>query len=275
MAENEDWFVDVQAALDDTAVEVLEEESAPGLQSAPSAEAQPPVSDASPGSEPGAEPATPIVETAPVPESPSLNWDSPENPHYAATQKLAAITKLQEMYQAQQAEKLRKQQLEELADGDPTQAMKLQQFVEHERQPLVQRLNVTENELEMAAKLATVTDEAVRLVVPPEYQDRVYAEVRRMMSIPGGPAILQSDIQTRTQIKTEYETKIQQMQAQIAELQRGTEAKNELDQRIATGADHVGAGTGGTGSLESRWDAASNFDEAFDVIMQGIGLRPT
>ena len=272
MAENEDWFADVQAALDDTAVEVPEEDAAPGLQSAPSAEEQPPVSDASPES---AFVAEPVVETAPALEPPTQNWDSPDNPHYAAAQKLAAITKLQEAYQAQQAEKLRKQQLEELADGDPTQAMKLQQFVELERQPLVQRLNATENELEMAAKLATVTDEAVRLVVPPEYQDRVYAEVRRMMSIPGGPAILHSDIQTRTQIKSEYETQLSALKAELAELQRGTAAKNELSQRIATGADHVDTGTGGTGSLETRWDSASNFDEAFDVIMQGIGLRPT
>lgn len=269
---SDDWFDDVQAVLDADAADAPEESSAPELDSAPSTDEPIPAEGPSEATTPVvAESSAPVAEPTPV----QPNWDSPDNPHYAAAQRLAQMETIQRAFQERKAAELRQQQLAELADGDPAQVVKLRQFVEQAQQPLVQQLQATGNELETAAKLATVTEQAVQLVVPPEYQERVFAEVRRMMAIPGGPEILRNDIDTRTSIKSQYETEIQKLQGQIAELQKRTAARTELEERARTGADLVGAGAGTTGSFAERFNAASNFEEAFDAIADDLGLRQT
>ena len=102
MADTEDWFADVQAVLDADAVDAPEEPSAPELDSAP------PTAESIPAEEVPAEPVTePVVEaTAPVVEQTPAqpNWDSPDNPHYAAAQRLAQMEAIQRAFQQRKAE---------------------------------------------------------------------------------------------------------------------------------------------------------------------------
>lgn len=268
----DDWFADVQAVLEnDAAADDPIEDTAPDMDSTPSTEE--PVVAAEPTADPG---PAPVVEppAAAAPSPALVNWDDPANPYREPAQRMQQVSHLAERLQMQQAEKLRQQKLAELADGDPSQAQKITAFLQDAQQPLVQRATELETTLEHAAKLATVAERAITLIAP-ELTDRYHAEVERLMSLPGGPSVLENDIATRSTIRTEYEAKLAATNAELAELRKQLAARSELQERAQSGADTVGAGAGNGGSFAARWDAASNFEEAFDAIANEIGLRPT
>ena len=268
MADNTDWFEDVQAVLDGDAAEPAGD-SAPLLDTTPSADE--PIAADAPLEEVTAETATePVAQVAePIAEI-VQNWDSPDNPHYEKAQRLEKVQYLAQQLQQQQADKLRREQeserLRALSDDDPQRQTEIQNFIAQTQQPLIQRMQSVEQEIELAAKLATVYDEAVKLVIPQDQQAKVRAEVERMMSLPGGPEYLQRDIQTRQAERAGYQTELQQAQSRIAELERGTTVAAQVSDRMARGADLVDSGGGGVRSLETRWDDASSFDEAWGVI---------
>jgi hypothetical protein len=143
-------------------------------------------------------------------------------------------------------------------------------FVEKVEQPWKQQVAHVSGELESVAKLATVYDTAVRMVVPPELLPQVHAEVDRLMAVPGGPEVLSQTIEIRNAERGRYAGELERLRAENADLKLRTEARGVIDQRAANGADIVDSGTGTTGSFADKWDAASNFDEAFDALMETI-----
>ena len=275
MADNTDWFDDVQAVLDGDAAESVEE-SAPVLDSTPAndetiAAAEPTDAEAVTESvEESTEPEPVVAEavTEAVPESapPAIQWDSPDNPHYERAQRLAQVETLANRLQQQQAEKLAQDRIRSLADDDPQRVTEIQSFMNQAQQPLYHQIQTKEQEVEIAAKLATVTEEAIRLRVPKEMQAEVFAEVERMMKLPGGPDYLRQDIETRQSERSVYDKKIADYEKKIAELQRGTTVAAEVADRVARGADVVESGGGMGQGWETRWNDASNFEEAFDAF---------
>jgi hypothetical protein len=271
MSDNTDWFADVQAALDDSATEeVIETESVPEQESTPESDEsltvvdEAPTEDVTTEAEESAEESAPIAEQSTEPIRP--NWDSPDNPYYEPAKKLTQLQQLTQRLQEQQAEKLAQERVRALADDDPQRVAEIQQFLAQTQQPLWQQLDVKEQEVEYAAKLATVYDEAVKFVLTPEQHALVRSEAERMMRLPGGPDYLQHDLATRTSERSQYQQQLDKANKRIAELERGTSVAAQVNDRLERKADLVDSGSGAVTSLETRWNDASNFDEAFDVI---------
>lgn len=285
MADSTDWDADVMAVLHESAAEeVLETESAPDSDQSPenadpttvAADENPPetvesaVEESTDETAPVAEQAAQVL-TEPV----APNWDDDTNPYKAEARQLAQVRQLAQQLQQAQAEKLALEKMRALADDDPQRVTEIQQFLAQTQQPLLHQIQTKEQEVELAAKLATVYDEAVKFILTPEQQAQVHAEVERMMRLPGGPDYLQHDLSTRSQERSSYQKQLDAAQKRIAELERGTSVAAQVNDRVERKADLVESGSGVGQSLETRWDDASNFDEAFDVIAESIGLRRT
>lgn len=270
MADNTDWFADVQAVLDGDAADPVEE-SAPLLDTTPSATeaitavATPPEGPVSVVEE-STEPAPVVAESTPEPESKPVVWDSPDNPHYEASRKLQQLQSLAQQAQQQAAIKAEQERIRALADDDPQRVTELQNFITQNQQPLVAQIQTKEQEVELAAKWATVYDEAIKFVLTPDQQKTVLSEVERMMALPGGPEHLHHDIATRKQERSSYETELNRLRAENESLKRGSAVQAQVADRLERRADLVESGSGTGASLETRWNDASSFDQAFDVI---------
>jgi hypothetical protein len=270
MAEQTDWFADVAAVLDESTDTPVETEESTSLDAVGTPEETAQAEPEEPSSEQAnAEDSDEFVAATAETDGndavaePVPAWESPENPYFAKAQQLeqmqAQARYLVEQAARQRAQELQAQRIKALSDDDPERAIELQQFVSEAQQPIVQHAQRLESEVEFAAKLATVVDEAVKHVVPKQYQDQVYAEVERMMALPGGPDYLQRDLATRTAERSHYEGKILKLERQLA-------AQNVLKERAANGADTVESGNGQALGFQQRWDKAETFDEAFDAF---------
>jgi hypothetical protein len=270
MADN--WFEDVEAALNDSDEGAPEMEVTAPESESPTTEQPTELVVAEDSTQPILDTATPIVAAPEVPPVPATepqpqNWDDPNNPYKTRWQTLNTLA---ERLQEQQAEKLRQEEMLALADDDPSRVREITSFVEKVEQPWKQQVAHVSGELESVAKLATVYDTAVRMVVPPELLPQVHAEVDRLMAVPGGPEVLSQTIEIRNAERGRYAGELERLRAENADLKLRTEARGVIDQRAANGADIVDSGTGTTGSFADKWDAASNFDEAFDALMETI-----
>ena len=268
-----DWFADVEAALDDSADETALA-AAPENESVPEDEGLIAAEDDSPDEtvtedEPSETEEIAVADVVAVPPQ-APNWDSPDNPYAQEANQARQLKQLIALAQQQRGQQASQETLRALADDDPQRITEIQKFLSDQQAPLQQRVTVTEQELEVAAKLATVIDQAVEHLLPPEMQAMVRAEVERMMALPGGPEYLQRDIQTRKAERAQHGDEIAKLKAENAALRKQSTARQQVAARVASGADRVDSGTGGaTSGFQARWDAASNFDEAFDAIFGG------
>lgn len=267
MADNTDWFADVQAVLDGDAADIPTEDSAPLLDTTPSdTEAVTVVDEPTEPLVAATEPV-PVAEPDPAPAAPPvINFDTPDNPHYEKAKRLEQLEMLAQRAAEQKRQQDEVARIRALADDDPQRVTELQQFLAQNQQPLLHQIQTKEYEVEQAAKLATVTEAAVKFVLSPDQQAQVFQEVERMMALPGGPEYLHRDLETRKQEKSIYQKEIDRLRAENESLKRGTTVAAQVADRVARGADVVDTGTGAVPNLETRWNDASSFDQAFDVI---------
>lgn len=219
---------------------------------------------------PDAEPAPQAVAADPV----LPVWESDANPYFAEVQKQRA---LQEHYQRAQAEKLRVERIKALSDEDPARAREIADFVMEQQHPLMQQVQAIEHEAEIASKLATVIDQAVRLHAAPEVVAQIEADVRRMMALQGGPDLIASDLETRRAERERHQAALAALRQENEELRRQVEARATIAARSESGVDRIDSSTGATGpSASERLQQArgKGFDAFFDTWATDAGVIP-
>lgn len=257
------------SAVDQTAIEAAapESESLPSdAESAPATE-DPAVESVTETTEAVVTEPASVTTPEPVATPTPPQWDSPENPYFAQLQQMQERARqLVEQKAAERAQELQNERIRALADEDPSRIAEINQFVQEVTTPIYQRMGQVESELDTAAKLAVVYDQAVEHFVPDEYKAHVRGEVERLMRIQAGPQAITQDIAARKADREQFAQQVAARDKEIATLKAQLAAKAEIAERAATGADVVDTSGGTTSGRDARFAAATNLDEFIGAI---------
>jgi hypothetical protein len=252
-----------EEVIADTATEDTDETAAPDE----TEDAEPLSAEtADPEPEPAAEPVAP---QAAEPAKPS--WESDENPYFVQAKKAEQLRAALLERQRQEATAKR---IRDLSDDDPARIAEIQSLVQENVTPYVGQIGRLETELETAAKLATVYDEAAQSILPPDLLSKIQTEVHRLMTMPGNPQSIKLDIETRKQERAAYQAELAARDREIAELRKQVTAKAQVADRAARKADVVASSPGNVGTgARDRFNAATTYDDAIDAILSDLPGR--
>jgi len=263
---------DIIANVDISAVDgALGADTPPESESLPVESESAPVTEDAPSELTESAVAEPPVETEPVaaaPEPVVPVWDSPDNPYFRQlTEMRTKAQQLVEMQAAQRAQELANERIRALADEDPQRVAEINQFVQEVTAPVYQQLSRAESELDTAAKLAVVYDQAVEHFIPDHLKTQVRSEVERLMRMQAGPQAITQDIAARKADRDAFASQVAERDKEIATLRAQLAAKAEIGERAATGADAVDSVGGTPSGREARFAAATNLDEFISAVM--------
>jgi len=229
-------------------------------------DAEPVSAEADPEPSASVEPAQP---QAAEPTKPS--WESDENPYFVQAKKAEQLRAALLERQRQEATAKR---IRDLSDDDPARIAEIQSLVQENVTPYVGQIGRLETELETAAKLATVYDEAAQSILPPDLLSKIQTEVHRLMTMPGNPQSIKLDIETRKQERAAYQAELAARDREIAELRKQVTAKAQVADRAARKADVVASSPGNVGTgARDRFNAATTYDDAIDAILSDLPGR--